>query len=348
MNIFVTGGCGFIGSNFVLRQINKQKNVILNYDALTYAGNYDNLESIKNHNNYNFIEGDICDSDHLYSSIINFNPDFLINFAAESHVDRSIDSPNSFINTNIVGTANILQSIVKYNNSKQNNHCKLIHISTDEVFGSLGESGFFKENSRYSPNSPYSASKASSDMLVRAWRKTYDLPAIVINCSNNYGPKQFPEKLIPLTIINCINEKPIPLYGDGRNIRDWIYVNDHCDAINLLLTNAKIGHSYNVGGGNEISNRDVVLNICQILDELLPMKGGNSYKSLINYVKDRPGHDFRYAIDSSKIFNELGWKPAVSFKIGLKKTVQWYLENRHWWEKITKSKYSQERLGLID
>ena len=346
MKILVTGGCGFIGSNFIINQLSHLNNTILNIDKLTYAGNPENLSNVESNSKYNFKHLDICDRDKIENSIIEFCPDFIVHFAAESHVDRSIDNPLDFINTNILGTANLLTIANKL--FKKNKDFKFLHVSTDEVYGSLDKNGLFTENTAYAPSSPYSASKAGSDHLVRAWGKTYGLPILITNCSNNYGPLQFPEKLIPLMVANCIDEKPLPVYGKGINVRDWLYVGDHCNAIYTVLMNGIIGETYNVGGNNEIKNIDIVLNICKILDELKPRANKSSYKQLITYVEDRPGHDFRYAIDSSKIQNELNWKPSESFETGIHKTIEWYLNNESWWRKIQKKHYNQERLGLND
>ena len=296
---------------------------------------------------YYFVEADICDYDKILSVICKYSPDFLVNFAAESHVDRSIDDPNAFIYSNIIGTYNLLSASRAYLKNSNNHKFKFIHISTDEVFGSLGSSGFFSENSSYAPTSPYSASKASSDHLAKAWFHTYDFPVIVSNCSNNYRPYQFPEKLIPLIIANCIDEKPLPIYGNGLNIRDWLYVEDHCDAIFKLLTNASPGETYNIGGNNEKSNLEIVKTICRILDNKKPRKNNKLYEELIDFVDDRPGHDYRYAIDSSKIKNDLGWIPNETFESGIKKTIDWYLNNEEWWRKIQQGIYSQERLGKL-
>jgi dTDP-glucose 4,6-dehydratase len=344
MKILVTGGCGFIGSNFILQQI-KSSNQVLNIDKLTYAGNLENLKSIKNDSNYNFVNGDICDINFVASSINSFCPDVIIHFAAESHVDRSIEKPLDFVDTNINGTAILLQCAMEFWETT-NSDLRFIHISTDEVFGSLGSKGFFNESTPYKPSSPYSASKASSDFLVRAWNKTFGFPAIITNCSNNYGPYQFPEKLIPLMIANCIDEKPLPVYGKGDNIRDWLFVTDHCEAINVVLKKGIIGQTYNIGGNNEIKNILIVQTICKTLDRLKPRSNNRSYSELITFVMDRPGHDFRYAIDSSKIKNELGWSAKETFETGIKKTIVWYLDNEKWWRNIQKGIYSQERLGL--
>ena len=346
MKILVTGGCGFIGSNFILNQFNTTKNQILNIDKLSYAGNLDNLKLVSNNSRYRFINQDICNQELLETHIHNFCPDTIVHFAAESHVDRSIDNPMSFINTNIIGTASLLNSSLKYWESVNNKSFKLLHISTDEVFGSLGKTGYFSESTPYDPSSPYSASKASSDHLVRSWNKTYGLPTLITNCSNNYGPYQFPEKLIPLMIANCLDEKKLPIYGNGENIRDWLYVTDHCNAIYEVIKKGSIGETYNIGGNNEINNIDIVTKICDILDELKPRSQKQSYKELISYVSDRPGHDFRYAIDASKIKKKLGWTPKETFSSGIRKTIQWYLENEDWWRKIQNKIYNQERLGI--
>ncbi|MBT7901209.1 MAG: dTDP-glucose 4,6-dehydratase [Candidatus Marinimicrobia bacterium] len=350
MKILVTGGCGFIGSNFILKQIEETENQILNLDKLTYAGNTDNLDSIKDSSPYEFIKGDIADKKLLVKIFNEFQPDAIVHFAAESHVDRSIDGPMDFIHTNIVGTSILLNEATKYYNANiaesNSREFKFLHVSTDEVFGSLNEDGLFVETTPYDPSSPYSASKASSDHLVRAWHRTYGLPILITNCSNNYGPFQFPEKLIPLMIANCIDEKPLPVYGKGHNIRDWLYVEDHCDAVYTVLQHGEIGETYNVGGNNEIRNIDIVKTICAILDEMRPSPDGKSYGYLISFVKDRPGHDFRYAIDASKIKTELGWTPKETFESGIKQTIEWYIENESWWRKIQDKTYNQERLGL--
>jgi len=345
-NILVTGGLGFIGSNFIqhIFKINKEFQIV-NLDKVTYAANIENLVDLPN-SFHKHIKGDICNKETLYKLFKEFNFDYVVNFAAESHVDRSIDDPSQFINTNIIGTYSLLE--VSLNHFRQGNKkdFKFIHISTDEVYGSLGKNDYFYENTPYDPSSPYSSTKASSDHLVRAWNKTYDLPAIITNCSNNYGPYQFPEKLIPLMIINCIGEKKLPVYGKGKNIRDWLYVTDHCNAISRVIEKGSIGQTYNIGGHNEIENIQIVHTICDILDNKIPRKNKKSYKDLIKYVRDRPGHDFRYAINSDKIKKELGWAPKESFESGIKKTVNWYLENSNWLEKIQKNTYNQKRLGL--
>ena len=332
--IFITGGSGFIGSNFIYYCIDKGY-VVMNYDNLTYAGNEFNLEYLKNNQNYSFVNGDICNYDLLYNSIINFKPNFIVNFAAESHVDRSINSPQNFINTNILGTYHLLESSRKYYYQNKIELFKLLHISTDEVFGSLSDNkNLFNEDSKYNPSSPYSASKASSDHLVNAWIKTYNFPALITNCSNNYGPYQYPEKLIPLVIQKCIFEEEIPIYGNGKNIRDWIYVEDHCKALYQVLNKGKIGDNYLIAGNQEKRNIEVVELICEILDQINSSNNLKTYKNLIKYVDDRPAHDYRYAIDCTKINKELNWKPKVNFYDGIKKTVKWYLQNMDWLDKV--------------
>ena len=345
--ILVTGGCGFIGSNFIQYVLQKDPSIyIVNLDKLTYAGNLTSLASISN-DRYAFVKGDICDKNVVESLFYEYNFQSVIHFAAESHVDRSIDGPAEFIQTNIVGTLNLLENSRKFFLKLNNKDFKFLHVSTDEVYGSLGHSGKFCEDTPYAPSSPYSASKAGSDHLVRAWNKTYDLPILITNCSNNYGPYQFPEKLIPLMIINAMNNKSLPIYGKGNNVRDWLYVSDHCDAIYTVLEKGEIGQTYNVGGNNEIKNIDVVETICNILDKLIPKDNSESYKKLINFVEDRPGHDFRYAIDANKINSKLGWFPKESFESGIEKTIQWYINNVDWWDSILNNTYRQERLGVI-
>ena len=348
--ILVTGGSGFIGSNFIHYLINNTDyQRIINLDKLTYAGNNENLINIQQNIRYKFIKGNICDRQCIKKIFQDYSPNKIVHFAAESHVDRSIDGPKDFINTNIVGTSILLEESLSYYNKLKKlskSSFKFHHISTDEVFGSLGEKGFFVEDSPYDPSSPYSASKASSDHLVRAWHRTFGLPVTISNCSNNYGPYQFPEKLIPLMIINCLSNKSLPVYGKGENIRDWLYVEDHCKAINLILQEGAIGDTYNIGGNNEISNINIVESICTILDKLKPSNSGKSYKQLISFVKDRPGHDFRYAINTTKIKKDLNWEPKETFDSGLIKTIKWYLENENWWKKTQKNIYKQERLGV--
>ena len=347
----VTGGSGFIGANFIQYLLkNDLAEKIINLDKLTYAGNPQNLLKFEHDDRYVFNQGDICDQEHVRELIQLHHPDIIVNFAAESHVDRSIDGPGEFIKTNISGTYTLLQESLRYYQSLENDKQKKFrfhHVSTDEVFGSLGEDGFFTEETPYDPSSPYSASKAASDHLVRAWERTYGLPIIISNCSNNYGPYQFPEKLIPLMILNCLAEESLPVYGTGENVRDWLYVDDHCEAIYTIIEKGKIGETYNVGGNNEIQNIEIVNTICSILDEIKPSENGNSYTDLITYVKDRPGHDFRYAIDSSKLKNELNWSPNETFESGIKKTINWYLENQSWWQDIQNNTYQQERLGVL-
>ena len=349
-NILVTGGSGFIGSNFIQYLINNSDyNKIINLDKLTYAGNSDNLINIENDPRYKFVKGDICNRDFINKIFHDYKPITIVHFAAESHVDRSIDGPKDFIDTNIIGTYNLLQeslNIYSKLNKESKSFFKFHHISTDEVFGSLGESGYFTEDTAYDPSSPYSASKASSDHLVRAWHRTFGLPITISNCSNNYGPYQFPEKLIPLMIINCLSNKQLPVYGKGDNVRDWLYVEDHCKAIDLILKDGAIGETYNIGGNNEIKNIKIVKSICSILDTLEPTKSLKQYSDLITFVSDRPGHDFRYSIDTTKIKNELNWGPEESFDTGLLKTIKWYLDNEIWWKKIQNHVYNQERLGI--
>lgn len=350
MKIFVTGGAGFIGGNFVLKQVIQEGNEVLNFDKLTYAGNLDTLKSVIGNDKYQFIQGDICQRSTVKNALSQFQPDVIINFAAESHVDRSIDGPFEFIQTNIVGTAVLLDEANNYYKTltgEMKAGFRFLHVSTDEVFGSLGDDDYFTENTAYDPSSPYSASKASSDHLVRAWSRTFGLPILITNCSNNYGPYQFPEKLIPLMILNCIKEKSLPVYGKGDNVRDWLFVEDHCDAIYSVLSSGKLGETYNIGGNNEIQNIDIVKIICEKMDEYSPRKQGGNYEELITYVTDRPGHDFRYAIDASKISNELGWQPKENFETGIEKTIRWYLENREWWQAIQDNTYQQERLGVV-
>ena len=335
-NILITGGCGFIGSNFIHYLFNNLQNVnIVNIDNLTYAGNEKNLKEINSKDSYTFYRGDISDENLINEILKKHEINCIINFAAESHVDLSIKNPKNFINTNILGTFNLINSFNNFIN-KKNEDFLFLHISTDEVFGSLDKMDPpFEETSKIKPNSPYSASKASSDMLVRAWHKTYNFPSIITNCSNNYGPYQFPEKLIPLTIFNAVNGKNINIYGDGSNIRDWLYVEDHCSAIFEIMQNGKKGESYNIGGNNELDNNTLVRYICEILDELYPSRLNNNsnclrYAELIKYVSDRAGHDFRYSINSNKLSSNLNWKPKTDFMNGLKKTVKWYLDNEDW------------------
>jgi len=342
-NVLVTGGCGFIGSNFVKYLISLKCYFPIILDKLTYAGSKENINQI-GEESFDLVEADICDEQLLLNLFKKYKFDGVFHFAAESHVDRSIDAPREFIDTNIIGTFNLLQAS-RTNISKNENNFKFIHVSTDEVYGDLGSNGYFDEESPYRPNSPYSASKAASDHLSRSWGKTFNLPVIITNCSNNYGANQFPEKLIPLIIINCIDWKQLPVYGNGENIRDWLYVEDHCIALETIFSKGKVGETYNIGGSNEIKNIDIVKTICDIMDEIKPSKNG-SYRNLITFVDDRPGHDKRYAVDSSKLQNTLKWEPKESFQSGIKKTIEWYLNNEDWWRKIQRNNYNQQRLGL--
>jgi len=349
MKILITGGAGFIGSNLIHFLINNTEHQILNVDKLTYAGNLISLKDIEDNPRYTFEQVDICDYDNVRELFTTYSPDAIMHLAAESHVDRSIDGPGEFIQTNIVGTYNLLQISFNYWKSleeQKKNSFRFLHVSTDEVFGSLGETGFFTETTPYDPKSPYSASKASSDHLVRAWQHTFGLPAIITNCSNNYGPYQFPEKLIPVVILNALNGKDIPIYGKGDNVRDWLFVEDHAAALYLVLKEGEEGETYNIGGKNEIKNIDIVNIICEILDELKPKSIG-SYKDQITFVQDRPGHDKRYAIDPTKIETKLGFKPAHNFTEGIRKTVKWYLENLNWCDAVMENKYKLERLGTL-
>ena len=344
----VTGGAGFIGSNFVRQVLQHTDAQVLNLDLLTYAGNLDSLRDIALNPSYRFVQADICDAAAVEKIIKEYQPDVVVHFAAESHVDRSIDGPAAFIHTNIIGTFHLLEAARKYWKElppERKNAFRFLHVSTDEVYGSLGATGLFTEETPYAPNSPYSASKASSDHLVRAYHHTYGLPVLTTNCSNNYGPYQFPEKLIPLMILNALAGKPLPVYGDGMQVRDWLYVGDHCRAILTVLAAGKCGETYNIGGHNEIPNLRIVEKICALLDELRPRIDGKSYTDQITYVTDRPGHDRRYAIDAGKIGRELGWLPQETFDTGIRKTVQWYLDNPDWCERVTSGKYRQERLG---
>lgn len=351
MKIIVTGGAGFIGSAVVRHIINNTEDQVLVLDKLTYAGNLDSLAEVSNHSRYHFSQIDICDRNALDKCLQDFQPDAFMHLAAESHVDRSIDGPAAFIETNIVGTYTLLEATRQYwqtlsDSAKQ--AFRFHHISTDEVYGDLhGTDDLFTETTPYAPSSPYSASKASSDHLVRAWLRTYGLPTVVTNCSNNYGPYHFPEKLIPLMILNALEGKPLPVYGNGAQIRDWLYVEDHARALYTVVTKGEVGETYNIGGHNERKNIDVVTTICELLEELAPQKpaGIAHYKDLITYVTDRPGHDMRYAIDASKIDKTLGWKPAETFESGIRKTVEWYLNNQSWWQRVRDGSYAGERLG---
>ena len=342
----VTGGCGFIGSALV-RHLCREGRDVLVIDKLTYAGNVESLKEVEG--KYKLLVEDICDQAAMDRAFEEFKPDTIFHLAAESHVDRSIDGPGEFVRTNVVGTATLLQAALKW--WRTNPNFVFQHISTDEVYGTLGDDGFFTEKTPYSPHSPYSASKASSDHLVRAWHDTYGMPVLITNCSNNYGPYHFPEKLIPLIILNCLDGKPLPVYGKGANVRDWLYVDDHVKALCLVNANGVPGETYNVGGHNERTNLEVVKTVCAILDELRPLSQTSHssqlshYSDLITYVADRPGHDLRYAIDPAKLMNELGWKPEENFETGIRKTVQWYLDNEWWWKPIHEKKYAGQRLG---
>lgn len=342
MKLLITGGAGFIGSNFILDRISKG-DLILNLDKLTYSGNPDNLTSIQDNENYSFIRGDIGDRPLVRGILSNFRPDCIVNFAAETHVDRSVIDPESFVKTNVLGTSNLLLETLDYwrsLSSSKKKHFRFHHISTDEVYGSLSfEEEPFTEKTAYSPNSPYSASKASSDHFVRAFHETYALPTLISNCSNNYGPRQFPEKLIPLVILNAIEGRPLPIYGSGKNVRDWLHVSDHCQAISLMLERAHAGECYNIGGNSEKSNLEVVNSIINVLDQEFPRPDKKSYSEQIHFVKDRPGHDLRYAIDATKIKKDLGWTPKVNFNQGIRETVLWYLNNKNWVKNVKNRSY---------
>ncbi len=348
--IIVTGGAGFIGSALIRYLVRGGDVQVLNLDKLTYAGNLESLKEVAGESRYRFAQVDICDADRVKAVLNEFRPDALMHLAAESHVDRSIDGPSAFIQTNVVGTAVLLECATEYwRRLDQRDSFRFLHVSTDEVYGSLGPEGLFCEHTPYDPRSPYSASKASSDHLVMAWHHTYGLPVLLTNCSNNYGPYHFPEKLIPLVILNALEGRELPVYGRGDNVRDWLFVDDHAKALALVLEKGVPGEKYNVGGNNERTNLQVVETICATLDQLcaerLARLGLRSFRELIVFVADRPGHDLRYAIDASKIRQSLGWSPAESFETGIVKTVQWYLDNQWWWEPIRSKKYSGERLG---
>jgi dTDP-glucose 4,6-dehydratase len=343
--IIVTGGAGFIGSNFILQWLATESASIINLDKLTYAGNPGNLAGVAHHSRYRFMQGDICDRGLLAELLITHRPRAIVHFAAESHVDRSIQGPDDFVRTNVNGTFSLLEESRAYwsgLDEERRGKFRFLHVSTDEVYGSLGpDDPAFTEHTRYAPNSPYSASKAGSDHLVRAYFHTYGLPVLTTNCTNNYGPFQFPEKLIPLVILHAMTGKPIPVYGDGQNVRDWLFVADHCEAIRAVLARGNSGETYNVGGRNELHNLDVVRTICSVLDELRPNDPVVPHSTLIKFVTDRPGHDRRYAMDTGKIEKELGWKPRETFETGIQKTVQWYLDNETWIQNVTSGSYRQ-------
>jgi dTDP-glucose 4,6-dehydratase len=348
MKILITGGAGFIGSNLVRHIIETTEHSLLNVDALTYAGNLHSLSDIEGNTRYAFAEVDICDAKQVEKAFQAFQPDWVMHLAAESHVDRSIDGPGAFIQTNVIGTFNLLQSARSHYEALEEEakaKFRFLHVSTDEVYGSLGETGLFKETTPYDPHSPYSASKASSDHLARAWADTYELPVLITNCSNNYGPFQFPEKLIPVVILKALRGEDIPVYGKGINIRDWLYVEDHADALHTVIFKGKPGETYNIGGYNERKNIDIVELLCELLDELKPRGDRKSYREQITFVTDRPGHDLRYAIDASKIKRDLGWTPKQDHSSGFRKTVEWYLDNTAWTQQILDGSYQLERLG---
>jgi len=351
MRFIITGGAGFIGSAVIRHLMNDSSHEVLNLDKLTYAGNLESLSSVDSSDRYHFVQADICDANTLKTILNDFQPDVVMHLAAESHVDRSIDGPAEFIHTNIVGTYRLLEVSRAYWHSlsgDKQSQFRFHHVSTDEVYGDLeGTRDLFLETTSYEPSSPYSASKASSDHLVRAWNRTYGLPIVITNCSNNYGPYQFPEKLIPHMILNAISGKALPVYGDGLQIRDWLHVEDHARALVKVVLEAKDGETYNIGGHNEVKNIDVVKTLCALLEDLVPNKpeGVEKYEDLITYVKDRPGHDVRYAIDASKIQRDLGWVPEETFETGLRKTVEWYLSNQTWWQRVLDGDYRLGRLG---
>ncbi|MFN3352097.1 MAG: dTDP-glucose 4,6-dehydratase [Brevundimonas sp.] len=349
MRILVTGGAGFIGSALVRRLIQHTEHEVLVFDKLTYAGLLSSLAPASTSNRYGFVQGDICDAEAVRAAIADFRPQVIAHLAAESHVDRSIDGPGEFVQTNVVGTFVMLQQALGYWRGLEGENkaaFRFHHISTDEVFGSLGETGLFSETTPYDPRSPYSASKAASDHLVSAWGHTYGLPVLMTNCSNNYGPYHFPEKLIPLIIIRALNGEPLPVYGDGSNVRDWLFVDDHARALQAVFERGRPGQTYNVGGNAERRNIDVVKAICASLDRKRPRADGKPYADQITFVTDRPGHDARYAIDATKIRDELGWEPSVTFETGIEQTVDWYLNNRGWWQAILDGRYKTERLGV--
>ncbi len=349
LRILVTGGAGFIGSNLIHFLLKTTSAQVVNVDCLTYAGHLESLVNVAGNKNYYFEQVDIGDASQIRRIFDDYKPDAIMHLAAESHVDRSIDGPLDFIQTNVVGTAVLLEEARRYWSqlpTDDRSRFRFHHVSTDEVYGTLGADGLFTENTPYSPNSPYSASKAGSDHLVRAWHETYGLPVVITNCSNNYGPYQFPEKLIPVVIMNAIQGKPLPVYGKGDNVRDWLYVEDHAEALCVVLSKGLLGETYNIGGHNEKTNLEVVQQVCKLLDEFLADSPHVPHESLITYVKDRPGHDLRYAIDATKIKNDLAWMPKETFDTGLRKTVQWYLGNRRWCDSVKSGTYDGQRIGL--
>lgn len=349
MRILVTGGAGFIGSALVRYLVTDVGAEVLTVDKLTYAGNLNSLRAVESASNHRFLQADICDAAAMKEAFESFRPDRVMHLAAESHVDRSITGAADFIETNVIGTFTLLEAARRYWSalpSEQKDAFRFLHVSTDEVYGSLGDDGLFEEVTPYDPSSPYSASKAASDHLATAWQRTYGLPVVITNCSNNYGPYHFPEKLIPLIILNALDRKPLPIYGTGANVRDWLYVDDHAKALHLIASRGRVGEKYNVGGRNERRNVDVVKRICQILDQLRP--DGAPHEQLIQYVTDRPGHDARYAIDATKLETELGWRAEENFDTGIEKTVQWYLENEWWWRPLRDGVYSGQRLGTLE
>jgi dTDP-glucose 4,6-dehydratase len=351
MRILVTGGAGFIGSALIRHLLNETEHQVLNLDKLTYAGNLESLASVSDNPRYRFLQADIGDQPVVAEALAQFQPDALMHLAAESHVDRSIDGPAEFIQTNIVGTYSLLEATRAYWSAlpiERKQAFRFHHISTDEVYGDLhGIDDLFSETTPYAPSSPYSASKAASDHLVRAWQRTYELPVLLTNCSNNYGPYHFPEKLVPLVILNALDGKPLPVYGNGQQVRDWLYVEDHARALLKVVTEGRVGETYNIGGHNEQKNLHVVESICALLDELAPRQQGGAYREQITFVADRPGHDQRYAIDAGKIERELGWKPEETFASGLRKTVRWYLDNLDWCRRVQDGSYQRERLGAL-
>lgn len=352
MTILVTGGAGFIGSNFVLDWFTQSQEAVINVDKLTYAGNLNNLRELRDNPAHVFVQADIADRQRIGDLLSEHAVRAVVHFAAESHVDRSIDGPGAFIDTNVVGTYQLLEATRAYWQALPADQAaafRFLHVSTDEVYGSLApDAPAFTEQHRHEPNSPYSASKAASDHLVRAWHHTYGLPVLTTNCSNNYGPFHFPEKLIPLMIVNALAGRPLPVYGDGQQIRDWLYVRDHCSAIRCVLAGGQLGETYNVGGWNEQANLDIVHGVCQLLDEMQPRADGRSYREQVSFVKDRPGHDRRYAMDASKLYRELGWKPAETFETGIRKTVRWYLDHPDWVQDVLSGGYrADQRLGQL-